>query len=190
MLRAPAPLIGALGGTMPYMRIWRWQLVMIALNSIEPNLEFLLGTLAKLDEELYLRDQRHKVMAKDPSNRKLAEWADVQDAIGRSYLWVLGAYEAIRTLDQRFREMKSAALGRHRATNTLKHLFERLRVPLAKLEPSKRHIATDYSFPVPGIDNERGIAWEVSKGVVISRSQLSDEFLAILERLQNGSLNK
>jgi hypothetical protein len=174
---------------MPYMRIWRWQLAITALKSIELNLEFLLGTLAKLDEELYLRDQRHKEMAKDPSNTKLAEWADVQDATGRSYLWVLGAYEAIRTLDQRFRDMGSSALSRHRVTNTLKHLFERLRVPLAKLESSRRHIATDYAFPRPGIDDERGIAWEVSKGVVISRSQLSDEFLSILEGLQNGTLN-
>jgi hypothetical protein len=173
---------------MPYMRVWRWQLAITAINSIEPNLEFLLGTLAKLDEELYLRDQRHKAMAKAPSNAKLAEWATVQDAIGRSYLWVLGAYEAIRTLDQRCREMGAAAEQRHRATSTLKHLYERLRIPLAKLEPSKRHSATDYAFPRPGIDDERGIAWEVSKGVVISRSLLSDEFLALLEGLQNGSL--
>lgn len=174
---------------MPYMRIWRWQLAITAIRSIEPNLEFLLGTLAMLDEELYLRDQRHKEMAQAPSGTKPAEWADVNHAIGRSYLWVLGAYEAIRTLDQRFRDLGSSALGRRGATKTLKHRFERLRVPLAKLEPSNRHKATDYAFPRPGIDDERGIAWEVSIGVVISRSQLSDEFLAILEDLHNGNIN-
>lgn len=174
---------------MPHMRIWRWQLALTAIRSVEPNLEFLLSTLAKLDEELTLRDRRHKEMAQDPSSTKLAEWADVNDAIGRSYLWVLGAYEATRTLDQRFRELGPSAIGRHGATRPLKHLFERLRVPLAKLEPSGRHKATDYAFPRPGIDDERGIAWEVSKGVVISRSQLSDEFLAILEGIQNGNIN-
>ena len=161
---------------------------MTALSSIEPNLEFLIGTLAKLDEQLNLRDQHHQALAKEPSNTKLAEWADVIDAIGLSYLWVLGAYEAIRTLDQRLRNMGPSAVHRHRATNALKHQFERLRVPLAKLEAANRHRATDYSFLRPGIDDGRGIAWEVSAGVVVSRSQLADQFLAVLEGIQNGSI--
>lgn len=170
------------------MRVWRWQLAITAIRSIEPNLEFLLGTLAKIDQDLYARDQRHKEMAKDPSSTKLSEWVTVQDATGLSYLWLLGAYEAIRTLDQRFREMKPAATQRHQASINLKHQYERLRVPLAKLEPSNRNRATDYAFPRPGIDDDRGIAWEVAQGVAISRSQLSDQFLSLLESLQNGTL--
>lgn len=170
------------------MRIWRWRLAITATTAVEPNLGFLLETLAKLDQELYLRDQHHKEMASDPSNTKLAEWVKAIDATGQSYLWVLGAYEAVRTLDQRFRTQGPAAEQRHRESKKVKRLYERLRMPLAKLEPSERHRRTDYPFAKPGIDDERGIAWEVAPGVVISRSELSDEFLGFLERLQNGTL--
>ena len=173
---------------MPSMRIWRWELAIQAIRYTEPNLEFLLNMLAKIDQELYDNNQRHTEMAKNPPSAKLSEWFTVQESIGMSYLWVLGAYEAIRTLDQRFRDMNSAAAQRHQASTKLKHLYERQRVPLAKLEPSNRHCATDYAFPRPGIDEGHGIAWEVACDVVISRSQLSDDFLSLLESLQNGTL--
>lgn len=181
-------LYAELGDTMPYMRIWRWQLAITAIKRIEPNLEFILGTLAKMDEELYLQEQRHRIMAKTPADTKLDEWANVDDAVGQSYLWVLGAYEAIRTLDQRLRDIGDSATGRQSATKKLKQRFERVRIPLAKLEAAKRNNATDFAFPRQGIDYERGIAWEVATDVVISRSELSDEFLAVLEGLQNGTI--
>lgn len=170
------------------MRVWRWQLAATSLNEIEPHLNSAIMTLAKLDEDLYVRDQRHREMAKDPRAAKVAEWAKISDSIGLSYLWVLGAYEAIRTIDQRFRELGDLGKNRKEASAALKHYYERLRIPLAKLEPSNRHRATDYAFARPGIEDERGIAWEVAKDVVISRSQLSDEFLNFLEKLQNGTL--
>lgn len=170
------------------MRIWRWRLAISAVRDTEPNLEFLLDMRGKIDQELYEKDQHHTEMAKDPQSFKLSDWFTVQESIGMSYLLVLGAYEAIRTLNQRFREMQSAAVQRHQASTELKHFFERIRIPLAKFEPSYKHRTTDFAFPRPGIEDERGIAWEVARDVVISRSQLSEEFLAFLESLQNGTL--
>jgi hypothetical protein len=158
------------------------------LHQIEANLIPSILTLAKIDQDLYIRDQRHRELTKNPKTGKLAELAVLGDSIGLSYLWILGAFEAIRTIDQRFYELKEAAEIRKKASTALKHSYGRVRIPLAKLEASNRHKNTDYAFARPGIDDERGIAWEVAKDVVISRSQLSDEFLEFLEGLQRGTI--
>lgn len=92
----------------------------------------------------------------------------------------MSAYEVVRTIDQKFGAIGSAGANRKRASAELKRLFERLRIPLAKLEPAPRHRMTDYPFPRPGIQDDRGIAWEVAPGEVFSRSYLSDQFLGLL----------
>lgn len=171
------------------MRKWRWEIAAASLHDIEPNLGWTIGVLGKLDHELYERDQRHIELARMGPSAKLSEWVNVLDAISLSYLWVLGAYEAVRTINQRLLHLGHAAANRKRASGDLKHQFERLRVPLAKLEPARRHSTTDYSFPRPGIDDDRGIAWEVAPGEALSRSRLSDDFLSFLERLRDGSLS-
>ncbi|MHB8623878.1 MAG: hypothetical protein ACYC9J_13945 [Sulfuricaulis sp.] len=92
----------------------------------------------------------------------------------RAHLWVLGAYELIRMLSQRVRE--DPALTTEKAANKIresKRLFERVRVPLAKLEPSRKNRLTDFSVPYAGIGSE-GLAWRVADNVIISQKQLSD----------------
>jgi hypothetical protein len=70
-----------------------------------------------------------------------------------SELWVLGGYEIIRTIDQRFSNdpnasaLFSAAQKKH--VKRFKHLFERNRVPLAKAKPSRRHAETGSSSAAP-----------------------------------------
>lgn len=174
---------------MPYMRTWRWELAASAVQDIDANLKWVLGVLAKLDYDLYLLNAAHEQLLQKGPEARLEEWRGVLDATDLSYLWILGAYEAVRTLDQRFAALGASAVNRKQATGSLKHKFERLRVPLAKLEPSRRHKNTDYSFPRPGIADNRGIAWEVAPNEVVSRSNLSDEFLSLLERIQRGELS-
>lgn len=173
---------------MCYMRELRWQLATTAVHAIKPELVFLLGTLARLDERLCLLDQKHAEMARAPRDAKLRDVPALLDAFGEAYLWVLGSYEAIRTLDQALREMGTTASQRWSALNALKRKFERLRVPLAKVEPARRHASTDFAFPKPGLSDEHGIAWAIAQGVWVSRAELSDEFLATFEALQNGNL--
>ena len=170
------------------MRKWRWQIAATVLHDIEPHLAWIFGVLSSIDQDLYRRDQRHKELLRMGADAKLSEWLGIGDAIALSYLWVLAAYEAIRTIDQRLAELGPAATSRRRASADLKHKFERLRIPLAKLEPSKRNLTTDYSFPRPGFEDNRGIAWEVAPGESVSRSYLSDEFLSLLEAMKSGIL--
>lgn len=92
----------------------------------------------------------------------------------RAHLWVLGAYELVRMLSQRVREDPS--LTTDKAIETIhdtKRLFERVRIPLAKLEPSRRNTLTDFPAAYAGVGVD-GLAWKVADGVIISQRQLSD----------------
>lgn len=92
----------------------------------------------------------------------------------KAHLWLLGAYELVRMLSQRLRENPEFASDESIAkVNETKRALERVRIPLAKLEPAGRHKATDYEVAHPGI-GELGIGWQVADGVVIYQEELSD----------------
>jgi hypothetical protein len=109
---------------------------------------------------------------------------EMTDKFMLSYLWVLGAYEVIRTLSgisDKNKDVFGPELNEK--IRKTKHTIGRLRVPLAKLEPSKKHERTDSGIAWPSIiDN--CIAWQVSKDILISRRELSDQFLELLKILQ------
>ena len=101
-----------------------------------------------------------------------------------SYLWVLGAYKIVRTLDQRTREASAGtpSPAAERITAT-KHLFERVRIPLAQFEASRRN-PNDSPIAYPAVSPVHGIAWLVADNTFVSRRQLSDAFLALLSDLR------
>jgi hypothetical protein len=102
---------------------------------------------------------------------------DLNDILTYSYLWVLGAYEIVRTLAQ---ETKSPPIV------AAKESFERIRVPLAKLEASRKHRHIDFNFPLPTIaPTVSGIGWSINQGQVILRSSLSYEMLSALKQYAN-----
>jgi len=104
-----------------------------------------------------------------------------------SYLWVLGAYEIVRTMSQRLRNdprlLVSAPTGQ---LQSLKRSFERLRIPLAKMEPPKKH-PSDAPIAYPAFHAEFGISWQLGQNIFISRRELSDALLKFLERLGGAS---
>lgn len=99
--------------------------------------------------------------------------------VWKSYLWVLAAYEMIRTISQTLQETNSGAEITSKS-KVLKSDFERLRVPLAKFEPARKHQNTDYRFPLGCMQPGRGLCWAVADGVVISRMELSDKLVGFL----------
>jgi hypothetical protein len=107
-----------------------------------------------------------------------------QDHIGLSYLWVLGGYELVRTIDQRFRDAPSLASAELRSqTSLVKRGFERARVPLAKFEPAHRHRDNDFGFAWPAYEPDRGVAWTVAQNTYVSRSELANSLLLLLETI-------
>lgn len=103
-----------------------------------------------------------------------------------SYLWVLGAYELARSVDQRCREQPTLfRVEFSKAIKSTKIAFERIRIPLAKFEPPRRHQATDSGLAWPVVRSELGLGWRVSSDVHVSRRELADDLLSTLETL-NG----
>jgi hypothetical protein len=95
--------------------------------------------LARLDCQLIDGDEQFLQLTEE-QRATIAVSTELSERLTLSYLWVLGAYEVLRTLDQRAREARAGTPSRvaERITVT-KHLFERVRIPLAKLEASRRN---------------------------------------------------
>lgn len=97
-----------------------------------------------------------------------------------SYLWVLSAYEVIRTLSQRADKDKklfnTSVAKRIRET---KHRLEEVRIPLAKLEP--RRLKGETALALPGVFNN-SFGWIVEPaGKFYSRRELADTVLDLLK---------
>jgi hypothetical protein len=93
----------------------------------------------------------------------------------KAHLWVLGAYELVRMISQRLRENEELAQPKSiEKVAEAKRLFERVRIPMAKLEASKRYGKTDFEIAYAGI-GPRGLGWKVSPEVIIYQEELSDK---------------
>jgi hypothetical protein len=106
--------------------------------------------------------------------------------IYQSFLWILAAYEFVRTLDEICRAdctIYGDALSQD--VNKFKHHIERLRIPLAKLKATRRH-PNDYEIAYPGWVPEKGVAWQLDPSTIITRVDLSEELVSLLEKLKSN----
>lgn len=165
-------------------RYMRWRRVTYAFLQFEPHVVHTIQKLGRIDAELFLRDVRYREI-RERHDGTPEEWAEISEhATTMAYLWVLGAYEVIRMLDQRFRDDGLHHQGLYVGSTQLKHAFERVRVPLAKLQPARRHRHTDWHFAAPALITGHGLGWTVADGVHICRSDLSTQLLEFLEAMQ------
>ena len=136
--------------------------------------------LGKLDSKLLKEDQM--LIQQGATSSPVG---DVSDHVTLSYLWVLGAYEIIRSLDQRARVDTGFFPQSREHLQKLKWQFERLRIPLAKFEPARKHSDTDSHIAYPAINTALGVTWQVSENDWIARRDLSDSMLNFFESLRN-----
>jgi len=159
----------------------RWLKVSIGLLRFELGMMPLVQQLGKLDVRLIEADA---VWTPRFVNEKLSEEdsASLHEHITLSYLWVLGAYEFVRTLCQRVEDddPKTPAAVRNKITD-VRNRFERVRVPLAKMEKSRRFRDVDGAVAYPGMRRGFGVAWRLNENTWISRRELSDALLEVLE---------
>ena len=153
-------------------RFERWVKASFVTARYEDHIPVTIQGLGRIDQLLYAEDQR---LVSQPLEN--AEPSALTLHITLSHLWVLGAYEALRTIHQRCRE----GTGVDEPVRDVLRRFERLRIPLAKFEPSGRHRETDTKIAYPAINAQYGVAWQVANDVFIPRGELSDEFLVLLE---------
>src|SRR6185503_20748947 len=117
-------------------RLDRWLAGSKRVQPLDAWLGFVTANLGRLDCSLIDLDRRVE-NEREPLG-KVGYSYSTTDTLALSYLWVLGAYELVRVLDQRVREGDSFCSKHFPAIRSIKHEFERIRIPLAKLEPSRK----------------------------------------------------
>lgn len=171
-------------------RFDRWVMVSIGMARFEPYLVSLMQDMGRLDVDLCEADAR--IVNSDRAQlNAIFDFDSIQSHRTQSYLWLLGAYEILRTLAQRIREGQSDDPSEvAERVKYARDRFARVRVPLAKFEAAGRHKTTDNHIAYPGIDYEYGIAWELNENEVISRQELSDVFLETVEFVRASKLSR
>lgn len=169
---------------MDHERYQRWLLASRALLFIESALFFTVQALGRIDAQLYQRDKRYgEIRVKNDGTGD--EWQQINESAELAYLWVLGSYEVIRTLDQRFRESSVQFEHLRAFSKPAKHQFERVRIPLAKLEAPKAKKFSERTIAHPALTAAHGLAWVLAPGEVVARTELSDHFLSFLEQVRS-----
>lgn len=138
-------------------RYHRWVNASHIAAKYEPFMVPSIQGLGRLDHDLY--EQDGLLTANPMALSSDSDLGALSYHITMSYLWVLGAYEIIRSMQQRNKE---GGLNDEKLAALLRK-FERLRMPLAKFEPAKRHKKTDSQIAYPALNELYGIAWQVSR---------------------------
>lgn len=169
------------------VRFERWIKISVGLMRFEPHLMQVVQSLGDLDVKLCVTDEK---LVDDYCQKNISpDYKDIQGHVTQSYLWLLGAYEVVRTLTQRMSESQCTDPP-HVFENfkQIKAQFARVRVPLAKFEQASIHKKTDSHIAFPGFAFDLGIAWQVSEDVIISRRELSNALLNALEHARVETL--
>ncbi|PWF74122.1 hypothetical protein CBX98_00240 [Vibrio sp. T9] len=158
----------------------RWVAASMVASKIETFMLIPLQGIGKLDSKLVVADNNFL------SKKELSPLFDgLDEHITLSYLWVLGAYELVRTLEQSARDGNIYLVQYKEDLKELKQMFARVRIPLAKFEAAGKHKRTDSNIAYPGYNTELGVAWQVTKETWISRRELSDGMLQLLETIRS-----
>jgi hypothetical protein len=159
----------------------RWLTASTAAFLIEPKARGIVRMLGRFDVDLYAKNSKFRELRNDVASISPAQCEEINDSIALSHLWVLGAYELVRTLSQRLDAPTMSPNEVKERCRSLKHQFERIRMPLAKLEAPKRHHQSDYGVAYPALSAALGLCWKVADGDFISRDQIGTELLEYLE---------
>lgn len=162
-----------------HLRYEEWVKVSLTTAQFDKHFMSLIQQLGRIDTKLVEEDKEY--LAKPKDKRETDD--ELGDRITLSYLWVIGTYESIRTMAQRIKD-RSAAVSEDLENQfyLVRDYFNRIRVPLAKMEPSKKHKDTDSHIAYPGVHKEYGISWKLNEDTIITRIELSDMFLDLLKK--------
>jgi hypothetical protein len=162
-----------------------------ALGPIIPGHVWLTERLGEIDARLVVAEaarhaasERARGRGRDREKFDLVmrDLDELNQRVAMAVLWVFGAYEVIRTLDESLgtgqRQLPKSI--RNRVTS-LKNRFARVRMPLAKLQPEYRH-PNEYS--IAPVVVRQSIGWRIADRYTVSRRSLSDALLGLLQQLE------
>lgn len=164
-------------------RYERWVRASHKAGAINVWMTPLVQGLGRLDIALSADDEQFLALT-DSERSSIDESVSLTDRQTLSQLWVLGAYELVRSIDQGIRTRERLAHVPGEQIKELKRRISRLRVPLAKYEPASRHKSTDIAFALPGF-TDSGLSWQTATDLVVSRRELADALLQALESLSS-----
>ncbi|KVF67065.1 hypothetical protein WJ15_05125 [Burkholderia cepacia] len=156
-------------------RLAQWGIPMILVQNVNKWMYEVLKGLARLDAKL-VEEDRWVARLPEHSQRTVEDYDRLNDHFTMSQLWVMGAYELIRTFRQQLDKNEHPQLAMYRA---LVANFAKVRVPLAKLEAAKK-FKGGHSIARPGFAVGKGVGWVVSDDEFIRREELADELIHCL----------
>jgi hypothetical protein len=157
-------------------RLQRWLSASNRLSHLETWLGFVTSSLGRLDCTIIARDSQVVVRRRPLDGGGYIY--DTSESLSLSYFWVLGTYELVRVIDQRARAGDPFCAANFAGINKLKRNFERIRIPLAKLEASRKNETTDFRTAIPIFDFKlNSTAWVVAPKVVVRRRELANSLL-------------
>ena len=167
----------------------RWLKVSIGLMRFDEQMMPLVQQLGRLDARLIQADEiwPDRFFQKDLSYE---DGSTLHEHITLSYLWVLGAYEFIRTLCARVEadDHEKTPEDVRDILFEAKRRFARVRMPLAKMQPASKFADEDGPIAYPGLKRDAGVAWQLNANTIVSRRELSDVLLMALERRRSAFL--
>lgn len=157
----------------------RWIAASFGFTRLQTWATVYIQGLGRLDIDLIERDAALVGTSKTNISLEIASM-ELSEVITLSHLWVLGAYELVRALNQ---QVNASIDGYSKVQKDLvlstKHNFERIRMPLAKLEPASKWKSTDFSIAYPVLNASMGTAWHIANETVVTRRELSDKLLLL-----------
>ncbi len=142
--------------------------------------------LGKIDVELIEEFPQLKLESKNEEDR-----ITKNRYVTLSELWVMGAYELLRVLNQILKANNGVDENSKAKVKEAFILFQEIRVPLVKFEKTekertKRRLYSQITWPF--FDKEKGIGWTLNDGSgnpkKICRKDLSDKLLETLEGIK------
>lgn len=174
-----------------FARYERWVHASHVLDKTLPALVAVVQGIGWVDAELCAEDADYFARRSTAQRKSRGEFERfafnesdaLTERINLSALWLFGAYELVRTLDKAFGNRATAVPSRLRArVKKLKWRIGRPRMLLAKLEPASHKTAIADRVPANPCFRRDSLAWRVAPRTIISRRELADSILKILER--------
>jgi hypothetical protein len=139
-----------------------WEKYSEPLEIIEPTLPIFFRGLGRIECDLIRRfDTIDFEDYPNPKNKIIRYGTpEFTDFLTLSHLWVMGIYEIVRTLCQKSKEKKLFSETARQHLDIAKSFLERVRVPLAKIEPCRKN-KEGYSYPVIYYNSSEGMVWHI-----------------------------
>ena len=170
-------------------RYQQWVDASSAAGAVEQFMAPLVQGLGRFDCHLIHEEARFAALNQEQSS-SARERTLLTDRVTLSYFWVLAAYELVRTLDQRWRTGATTLPDEFGSRVTeLKRRMERMRIPLVKLETTRR-FPTDSTLAYPIISRDFGVAWHIAQDMYVTRRELADQLLNFLADLKKCQTSK